>query len=352
MSFLRNMPSTTSVFSAYTSFAASTMVARTMMSESHTIISQIIPQKLRDQIASKFNALFGSISSQMVLVIEENIGIAINELYRASETYLSTKIPPSMKHLKASKAPGDNNFTFKINKGDVLIDVFEGTEIAWELISTEKQSTNFDFDTYTQTSETIEKRHYQISFHKNQRGGKEGIFYMGHRELGKSSLVAAMAEYLTSVQTNSALRTMLFSTTHSSIIVIEDIDCSAELQDRKNGGSDGGNTQNVHITYLTPSSFHTLASNYLHITHNHRFKHIQDLISEVEVTPAEIAEQLMTSDDDDVALESVLEFVNVKKRKKMGKECGSEVIEKTGQIPQQEPSGKQRCKRRRKRQGR
>ncbi|KAG6601588.1 hypothetical protein SDJN03_06821, partial [Cucurbita argyrosperma subsp. sororia] len=67
---------------------------------------------------------------------------------------------------------------------------------------------------------------------------------------------------------------------------------------------------------------------------------------------AVIAEQLMTSDDADVALESVLEFVNVKKRKKMGKECGSEVIEKTGQIPQQEPSGKQRCKRRRKRQGR
>ena len=110
--------------------------------------------------------------------------------------------------------------------------------------------------------------------------------------------------------------------------------------------------KHVHMTYLTPSGFHTLASNYLHITHHHRFKHIQDLITQVEVTPAEIAEQLMTSDDADVALESVVEFVNDKKRKKMGKECGSEVIEKTGQIPQQEPSEKQRCKRRPRRQGR
>lgn len=326
------MPSTTSVFSAYTSFAASSMVARTMISETHSIISQIIPQTLRDQISSKFNAIFGSISSQMLLIIEENNGIAINELYRASETYLSTKISPSLNHLKASKAPGETNVTYKINKGDVLIDVFEGIQIAWELISTEKQSTFFDFEISTQTSETIEKRHYQISFNKKHKdlvmkiyvpfilnrakvieeenrvvklyalmGGygngdsivlqnscsfgnlamdekkkrelmedldrfvmrrefyrrigkawKRGYLLYGPPGTGKSSLVAAMADYLkfniydlelSSVHSNSALRTMLLSTADRSIIVIEDIDCSAELKDRTNGGRDGGDSQ-------------------------------------------------------------------------------------------------------------
>uniref|UniRef100_A0A0A0KTD8 AAA+ ATPase At3g28540-like C-terminal domain-containing protein n=1 Tax=Cucumis sativus TaxID=3659 RepID=A0A0A0KTD8_CUCSA len=84
----------------------------------------------------------------------------------------------------------------------------------------------------------------------------------------------------------------------------------------------------VHLTYLTPSGFETLASNYLQINHHRRFKEIQDLIMEVEVTPAENAEELMKSEDADVVLESVTEFINNKKRKKMEKECNSEVIAK------------------------
>ena len=60
---------------------------------------------------------------------------------------------------------------------------------------------------------------------------------------------------LTSVQTNSALRTMLLSTADRSIIVIEDIDCSAELQDRKNGGYDGGNSQVTGIDSHQTSNF-------------------------------------------------------------------------------------------------
>lgn len=168
MSFFTTIPSTTSVFSAYTAFAASSMVARTMISETHTIISQIIPQTFREKISSKFNSIFGSISSQMVLTIDENSGIAMNELYRAAETFLSTKISPSLNHLTASKSPGDDNLTFKINKGDVLIDVFEGIEIARELTSTGKQSTSFDCVSGSETSK-IEKRQYRICFQKKHR---------------------------------------------------------------------------------------------------------------------------------------------------------------------------------------
>lgn len=125
---------------------------------------------------SNSTPIFSSISSQILIIIEENNGIAINELYTASETYLSTKISRSLKNLKAFKAPGETNVTFKINKGELLIEEFEGIEIAWEMISTEKQIMNFDSDIPAQTTETFEKRHYQMSFNKKNKDSVMKIY--------------------------------------------------------------------------------------------------------------------------------------------------------------------------------
>ena len=59
---------------------------------------------------------------------------------------------------------------------------------------------------------------------------------------GKSSLIVAMANYLnfdiydlqfTNLIGNSQLRQLLISTANRSILVVEDIDCSLELQDRR-----------------------------------------------------------------------------------------------------------------------
>ncbi|XP_070682863.1 AAA-ATPase At2g18193-like [Malus domestica] len=70
---------------------------------------------------------------------------------------------------------------------------------------------------------------------------KRGYFLYGLPGMGKSSLVAAMANYLKfdifdldlrEVQCNSDLRRLLIGTKSRSILVIEDIDCSVELQNR------------------------------------------------------------------------------------------------------------------------
>jgi hypothetical protein len=80
-------------------------------------------------------------------------------------------------------------------------------------------------------------------YKKVGKAWKRGYLLYGPPGTGKSSLIAAMANYLkfdiydlelTSIYGNSDLRRILLSTTNRSILVIEDIDCSVEMQDRQN----------------------------------------------------------------------------------------------------------------------
>lgn len=71
---------------------------------------------------------------------------------------------------------------------------------------------------------------------------KRGYLLYGPPGTGKSSLVAAMANYLnfsiydlelTNISHNSELRKVLLATENKSILVVEDIDCSLELNDQQ-----------------------------------------------------------------------------------------------------------------------
>ena len=65
----------------------------------------------------------------------------------------------------------------------------------------------------------------------------------------------------------------------------------------------------IHMSYCTPCGFKTLASNYLGIREHRLFPEIEELIVEVEVTPAAIAEELMKSEEADIALGRLVEFL-------------------------------------------
>ncbi|GFS29810.1 P-loop nucleoside triphosphate hydrolase superfamily protein [Actinidia rufa] len=152
-------------------------------------------------------------------------------------------------------------------------------------------------------------------------------------------------------------RSILASTANRSILVIEDIDCSSDFQKRQAGGNNNVDSQltlsgllnfidglwsscgderiiifttnhkdrldpallrpgrmdiHIHMSYCTPSGFKILASNYLGINNHSMFTEIEKLITEVEVTPAEIAEELMKSEDADTALEGLLNYLHTK----------------------------------------
>ncbi|KAJ9169353.1 hypothetical protein P3X46_017557 [Hevea brasiliensis] len=460
-----NVPSTTSVLSTYTAFAASAMLVKTMLNEVQAMTSQLIPQKLQQKILSSLGGLFRN-SCQLTLIIEEYNGFSINEIYQASEVYLSTRITPSIDQLKVSKAHREKNLFVTINKGQKIMDVFEGIHLVWEFVCKETQNTVVDYENYSESTEKSEHRSVVLSFDKRFQekvlktylpyvlerskaikeenkvvklhslgtfngdfsGGpwgsinldhpstfdtlamdpilkqelmddldrfvkrrdfykrigkpwKRGYLLYGPPGTGKSSLIAAMANHLkfdiydlelTSLRSNSDLRRLLTSTANRSILVIEDIDCSIELQDRQYLGHNNGDSQltlsgllnfidglwsscgderiivfttnhkdkldpallrpgrmdmHIHMSYCTASGFKILASNYLKIKSHCLFTVIERLIEEVEVTPAEVAEELMKVDDDvDSALNGIVGFLQRKKEMKC-KESESQIEE-------------------------
>ncbi|PIA56094.1 hypothetical protein AQUCO_00700445v1 [Aquilegia coerulea] len=441
---LSNMPSTTTVFSAYSSLTASSMLVRAVVNEVKGILNLFIPEAIQRKIVSKLGALYGHPNSELILIINENNGCTINEMYEASKAYLRTKVAsPSLARLAVSKHQREKNLTVTAEKDQDIVEVFEGVQVKWRLICIDNDSGS---------NRREEQKYYELSFHKQfktivlgsylpyvlrrskeikeenrslklyslgfygdddngvwgstnlnhpstfdtlamdtnlkkevledldrfvkrrefyKRVGKpwkRGYLLYGPPGTGKSSLIAAMANYLNfniydlelaNVFSNSELRRLLVATRNRSILVIEDIDCSVELKDRatSDGPSDrdsqltlsgllnfidglwsscgderiivfttnykdrldpallrpGRMDMHIHMSYCTPCGFKLLASNYLQIQSDPCFKEIENLIKNVNVTPAEIAEELMKSDDVRTSLEGLINFLQKKK---------------------------------------
>ncbi|KAL8047371.1 hypothetical protein ABFX02_08G236700 [Erythranthe guttata] len=213
-------------------------------------------------------------------------------------------------------------------------------------------------------------------YRKVGKAWKRGYLLYGPPGTGKSSLIAAMANYLkfdvydlelASIKRDSDLRRLLLRTANRSILVIEDIDCTVALPGRK-GPTDGPNSHahsqlplnqftlsgllnfidglwsscgderiivfttnnkdkldpallrpgrmdmHIHMSYLTPEAFKLLAATYLTVDlhQNQRLSEIEDFIKISKITPAEIAEELMKSDNVDTSLDGVLDFLKRK----------------------------------------
>lgn len=91
----------------------------------------------------------------------------------------------------------------------------------------------------------------------------------------------------------------------------------------------------IHMSYCTPSGFKILAANYLNINTHPLFTKIERLMTEVEVTPAEIAEELLKCEEIDVALEGIIKFLE---RKKMQVEHDEKSNEGVKEVDEQEVS--------------
>ncbi|KAL7261307.1 hypothetical protein ACSBR1_006868 [Camellia fascicularis] len=241
------------------------MLVRSIINEVQAITKQVIPQQLHNKILSKMGGLLGNFSSQTILVIDETNGLSINEMFEASKIYLRLKISPSVERLKVPKAPGEKDLCVSINQGEKIMDTFEGVQLTWQMICIETQKTSTNYEGGFET-EFVARRSIELSFHKKYRemvlssylpyvlersktmkeenqkeviedldrfvkrrhfyrrvgkAGKHRYLLYGPPSTGKSSLIAAMTNYLkfhiydlelTSLRSDAELRRHLIST--------------------------------------------------------------------------------------------------------------------------------------------
>ncbi|OMO56220.1 hypothetical protein COLO4_35735 [Corchorus olitorius] len=175
-----------------------------------------------------------------------------------------------------------------------------------------------------------------------------------------------------SARSDSDLRHILTSTTNRSILLIEDIDCSTKvahdrtkIQDDQEDDNDqqpnrlsstdpgvtlsgllnfldglwsscgderiiifttnhkekldpallrpGRMDVHVYMGYCSAAGFRKLAANYLGIKDHYSFATIENLLENVTVTPAEVAQQLMKSDEPEAVLQSFIQFLQMKR---------------------------------------
>ena len=69
----------------------------------------------------------------------------------------------------------------------------------------------------------------------------------------------------------------------------------------------------IHMSYCTPCGFRQLASTYLGIKEHSLFGEIEEAIQRTQVTPAEVAEQLLKSSDTETTLKELVVFLRKKK---------------------------------------
>ncbi|KAL8519685.1 hypothetical protein ACS0TY_010569 [Phlomoides rotata] len=447
------MPSASSILSVYTTFAASAMLIRTVVNELQNFCNQLIPKDLQDKITSKLGILSANLSSTICVVINETNGVSDNEVFEAAEVYLRTMINPSIKQLKVSKTPRDKTLSVTVDKGEIIVDTFDGILLQWKLTCVEAHKTTNDGLGYSNT-QSLERRSFELRFSKkfqekvinsylpfvversraikedsivkrlytyniySQRtdGGPWASVNLDHpstfhtlamdpeeviedlnrfvrrrdfyRRVGRKGLEKRifalwptwnrqiqLGNYLkfniydvelSSLHGNSHLQSLLISTKNRSIIVIEDIDCSIDLENRDDEGYNSSSKQekltlsgvlnfvdglwsscgdekifvfttnhkerldpallrpgrmdmHIHMSYCTFSGFKILASNYLGIKSHCKFEDIEKLLAEVEATPAELAEELMKSEQIETAMEKVVQFLCKKRDETAGK---------------------------------
>ncbi|KAJ4820872.1 P-loop containing nucleoside triphosphate hydrolases superfamily protein [Rhynchospora pubera] len=282
--------------------------------------------------------------------------------------------------LQKAKEINEQERTLKIymNEGDMWcpVDLHHPSTFDTLAMDSElKQSLMDDLERF------VKRRDY---YKRIGKAWKRGYLLYGPPGTGKSSLVAAIANYLkfdvydlelTEVRWNSTLRRLLIGMSNRSILVIEDIDCTIELQQRDDnyyaGGDDekitlsgllnfvdglwstsgeeriivfttnykerldpaltrpGRMDMHIHMGYCSTCGFRVLVRNYHSIEDHAMFPEIDGLLKEVEVTPAEVAEVLMKTDITDVALEGLVGFLKGKKERategeKEGENSGEE----------------------------
>lgn len=85
----------------------------------------------------------------------------------------------------------------------------------------------------------------------------------------------------------------------------------------------------IHMSYCKLSAFKQLVFNYLGIREHETFDQIGEMLEEVDVTPADVAGELLKSKNPNVSLRGLMEFLDNKIREREMLKARNELAEET-----------------------
>ncbi|KAM7475028.1 hypothetical protein LguiB_022271 [Lonicera macranthoides] len=152
------MPSAKTLVSTAASIAASGMVIRSLARD-------LVPRELRQHVLFKIQTLVKSFSPYIVLIIEEFTGLVSNQIYKAVEFYLGSKISPNTKILKVTMPEKENSLVITMAKNQETVDTFNGVQFTWKQIGKKGEDKR---TVYQGQSTTIqqETKYFHLTFHK------------------------------------------------------------------------------------------------------------------------------------------------------------------------------------------
>ncbi|KAL1214829.1 AAA-ATPase [Cardamine amara subsp. amara] len=285
------------------------------------------------RVSDHFTNLF---SPYVEINFPESDEYRFNHAFSAIETYLDSKSTERSKRLRGSqvKESKEGKLIEAKNKQTKLFTNNPSSQWVfgqnmWRYIEFEHPAS---FETLTMDPEKKEeivndliaftngKEYYK----KIGKAWKRSYLLYGPPGTGKSTMISAMANLLnyniydlelTAIKNNSELKKLLTATSSKSIIVIEDIDCSAKFTSnriKKESNLRGKNGE---------EAFKILAKNYLDLddddddddddNDNHPlFREIKSLLEETMTSPADVAEKLMARNHQIDADESLTLLIN------------------------------------------
>lgn len=151
------------VLSIAASLAASAMLIG-------SIANDFLPTEVQDYWYSSLHFVSQYLSSRITIVIEEFLGLTINQVFEATHLYLGDRTTTSSaKRLRVGKSEKEKTFRTTLDRNEEMVDVFEDVTLKWKLICTQVplsvEYINPDLEDHN-ASLRSEVRHYELSFHK------------------------------------------------------------------------------------------------------------------------------------------------------------------------------------------
>uniref|UniRef100_A0A2P2NJ97 ATP binding protein n=1 Tax=Rhizophora mucronata TaxID=61149 RepID=A0A2P2NJ97_RHIMU len=155
-SMFKELPSMSTLLSAYASISTFSMLIR-------TILNEMVPRRMREFITTKVGECFANFSSDFTFVIEDRWQAVTNETFRAIELYLPTRISSSTRSLLLGN--NDNNNITRPPKPGIpvdakVIDEFQGMRLEWILCEKETKKSFYH----------SHRRYFNLKCNRKDRG--------------------------------------------------------------------------------------------------------------------------------------------------------------------------------------